>query len=652
MKRLWKLLGILVLMAFCVNMIIELASRKSAALLADYLIGRPLVFLVNTMLVLTIFLPVLFVRHKYFAAALAAVTGLAAGVINGVLLMFRTTPFTATDLKLVKYAAALLPTYLSWWQIIAGIGAVIVAAVLCILAWKKAPVDQKPVNLTHSACVAAMGMAAIWGVLNFAMMSGLVAVHFGNIGQAYMDYGFPYCFANSMFNTGISKPDDYDQEAVAELEEEELVPENPCSGDFERISGERYWQHISPITSEEYETPDIIMVQLESFFDPTLWKNNPTGKDPIPFFRYLMKEYPSGSLSVPSVGAGTANTEFECITGMNLDFFGPGEYPYKTVLQKKACESMAFIMRDLGYRTHAIHNNEGTFYDRHKVFAQLGFETFTPLEYMYETTKNPMGWCRDEVLVEEIFRALYSSPEQDFIYTISVQGHGKYPSFDYYCEQIHDMDLFVEKLIYQLAKRKKPAVAVLYGDHLPGFEWSQEEMTNGSLYQTQYVIWNNLGLPAEKRNLEAYQLTSHLLDLLHIHEGTMTRFHQHYLNGDHESEDEYLEAMKLLEYDILYGEQQVYDGKSPYEATELKMGILPIIQKKTVRDREQIIVRGENFNEYSKICVDGKPVETVFVGEDCLKADGVPREEGEEITVWQIGRDKVPLGMARKTGGT
>ena len=122
------------------------------------------------------------------------------------------------------------------------------------------------------------------------------------------------------------------------------------------------------------------------------------------------------------MGAGTANTEFECITGMNLDFFGPGEYPYKTILQKTVCESMAFDMKELGYTSHAIHNNEGTFYDRHKVFAQLGFDTFTPIEYMYDIKRNPTGWCEDEILVDEIVKTLDSTKKQDFIYAISVQG--------------------------------------------------------------------------------------------------------------------------------------------------------------------------------------------------------------------------------------
>ncbi len=505
----------------------------------------------------------------------------------------------------------------------------VLALAACVFVWRKAPADPQPVNLTQSACVAAIALAFIWGSLNLAMMSGLVAVRFGNIGQAYEDYGFPYCFANSVLNTGIAKPDEYDREVVAELEREALKPEELYS-------------------LESNKTPNVIMVQLESFFDPTLWQKNQEDKDPIPFFRYLVRDYPSGYLNVPSVGAGTANTEFECITGMNLDFFGPGEYPYKTVLQKTACESMAFTMRGLGYRAHAIHNNEGTFYDRHKVFAQLGFETFTPIEYMYQIERNPTGWCQDEVLVDEIFKALDSSVGQDFIYAISVQGHGKYPSFAYYCEQIHDMDRFIKKLVYQLARRREPTVLVLYGDHLPGFEWVPEEMKNRSLYQTQYVIWNNMGLPDVKYDLEAYQLTAHVLNLLNIHEGTMPRFHQHYMKKSSMEHEDYLEAMELLEYDILYGKREVYDGESPFEMTKLEMGILPIIQKETTCQSGEIVVRGENFNEYSVVCVDGKPVETEFVGAECLRADGELWEEGKEITVWQIGRDKVPLGMARR----
>lgn len=632
MKNLYKVLGQLFGIALSLNFIIELLSRKSLMILGAYLVKSPLVFLLNTLLLLIPFLVVFFTRRKMFVTTVLTTVILGVGIANGVLLVFRTTPFTAADLRLVKYAVSLLPTYLTWWQMILGAVAAGLAVFFCVWVWKKAPVEPEPVNWKESVCISAVSLALIWGGMTVSMMTGLVAVQFGNIGQAYQDYGFAYCFSNSVFNTGIPKPETYDKEVVAEIEEKDLLPSNSNS-----------WGQ---------KNPNIIMIQLESFFDPTKWDGNPVKEDPIPFFRFLKRAYPSGYISVPSVGAGTANTEFECITGMNLDFFGPGEYPYKTVLQKTVCESMAFNMKTLGYRTHAIHNNEGTFYDRHKVFSQLGFETFTPIEYMYSTKRTAMGWCKDGVLAEEINKALDSTLEPDFIYTISVQGHGKYPSFEYYCKQLREMDEFIKQLIISLNNRREPTVLVLYGDHLPSFEWSAEEMSNESLFQTEYVIWNNMNLEIENRDVEAYQLTSHVLNLLNIHEGTMIRFHQRWLNeGTMEQEADYQAAMKVLEYDILYGDREVYGGESPYKATKMEMGITPIIQRTTLHVGNQIIVFGENFNEYSRICVNGKVVDTPYIQERRLIAPDVPYKEGEEITVQQVGRDRIPLGTARKGPG-
>lgn len=99
-------------------------------------------------------------------------------------------------------------------------------------------------------------------------------------------------------------------------------------------------------------------------------------------------------MKVPSVGAGTANTEFEILTGMTLDYFGAGEYPYKTVLQDETCESMAYNLRELGYRTGVLHNNTGSFYSRNKVFANLGFDYFVSSEYMENLSYNPIGWAK------------------------------------------------------------------------------------------------------------------------------------------------------------------------------------------------------------------------------------------------------------------
>ena len=75
----------------------------------------------------------------------------------------------------------------------------------------------------------------------------------------------------------------------------------------------------------------------------------------MPVFTSLKDNYSSGYLLTPSFGAGTANTEFEVLTGMSMDYFGPGEYPYTTIMRETTSESAAYDLKDYGYATHAIH---------------------------------------------------------------------------------------------------------------------------------------------------------------------------------------------------------------------------------------------------------------------------------------------------------
>ena len=631
LKREAYWLGRSVMVSLLVNLFIESASRKSIFAAVGYLVLHPVIFLLNGLIVLLPYMLVFLTRRRYFIMVAVSAAWCCAGVVNGFLLTFRTTPFTAADLRLIKYALNMLTMYMTWWQIILAAAGIIGAVLACVWCYRKAPVIEEGLNLPVKVAVAAASLVLVIGTVSLAMGTGVLAIHFGNIGQAFRSYGFPYCFSVSLFHTGISKPKTYDVETMTQIERE--------------LSGEQAY------TSIRGQKPNVIMLQLESFFDPLQYRNYEFQNDPVPFFRYLKDKYPSGYLSVPSVGAGTANTEFECITAMNLDFFGPGEYPYKTVLQKTLCESVAFDLKELGYGAHAIHNNEGTFYDRHKVFSQLGFDTFTPIEYMYDVERNPTGWCKDKILIGEIEKNLNSTDGPDFIYTISVQGHGAYPDFEYYCSQVSEMDQFIQNLVFALNRRKEPTVLIMYGDHLPGFSWEAADMKNNSLLQTQYVVWNNLGLPIVHRTVEAYQLASYVLEMLDIHEGTMVRYHQGYLTGQIGDKQQYLDGMKLLEYDILYGKHDIYEGSSPFQATNLHMGIDPIEVTKVVYEEPDLLIFGENFNEYSKVFLGDKQLETTYVWPELILVRDVARDtyrkEKDTLSVKQVGKDKVPLGEAQ-----
>ena len=41
-----------------------------------------------------------------------------------------------------------------------------------------------------------------------------LATNYTNISEAYENYGFVYCFTNSIIDTGISEPDDYSEKSV------------------------------------------------------------------------------------------------------------------------------------------------------------------------------------------------------------------------------------------------------------------------------------------------------------------------------------------------------------------------------------------------------------------------------------------------------
>ena len=370
-----------------------------------------------------------------------------------------------------------------------------------------------------------------------------------------------------------------------------------------------------------------------------------------------MEEYTSGYYKVPSVGAGTANTEFESITGMSMHYFGPGEYPYKSILKETTCESAPYVLKELGYSTHAIHNNEANFYSRKSIFPNLGFDTFTSAEYMpEEDDKNSLGWTRDRVLTDEIIKCLDSTEDQpDYVYTISVQGHGAYPEepiledpeitvagaateeknnqWEYYVNEIHEMDEFVGELVAALEDYPEDVVLVMYGDHLPTMGLEVEDLENKYLFQTQYVMWDNFGLEKDDVNLAAYQMAAEVMDRVGIHEGTIFRYHQARRNTRNYQVD-----LETLQYDLLYGERYSYDGENPFKRTKMRLGLYDVtldgLELMSSVDYTYRIT-GTNFTPSSQVKLNGDWYDTVYVNPTTLIISGTELDDFDRLAVIQ-----------------
>lgn len=639
MKEIRKILSIkylnmfsvpLQMLAVCIGyFFIEAISRHSLWKAVDFMKERPLVFLYNAFLIFTTTLIVYLFRRRVFWRTILFIFWMGLGIINGVLLSNRVTPFTGPDLHLITDAFQIADRYLSPFFFVVVVTVAVLAVIGLIILFFKGPRYQGKMRYKLNIPLIAVGIAAFAGTTKLALEKRVLSNYFGNIAFAYEDYGYPYCLATTVFNTGIGFPRDYSEEAVENIvKSEESLPE----------TGEK--------------RPNILFLQLESFFDPELVEYPNISEDPIPNFRKLMQEYSSGYFKVPSVGAGTANTEFESITGMSMRYFGPGEYPYKSILKETTCESAAYVLKSLGYGTHAIHNNEANFYGRKNVFANLGFDSFTSEEYMSEQDDtNPNDWVRDHNLTKYILQAMESTEGPDYVYTISVQGHGDYPEepvlenpkitvsgassqaenykWEYYCNQIYEMDQFIKELTDELSKLDEDVVLVMYGDHLPTMGLTVTDVKNKYLFQTEYVIWDNMGLEKQDKNLAAYQMAAEVMDRVGIHEGNVFRFHQARRNTKNYQVD-----LEMLQYDILYGEKYVYGGKNPFERVKMHLGVedaqLDSIEK--ISDG-QYYIKGKNLTQSAFLEVNGELVAANFVDENTLLLLDTELKENDTVDI-------------------
>lgn len=617
-----KHIAFYIIVPVILGLVIESLNRKSLIAGVEYMVGSPLLFCFNTLIILLTLSFALFFKREIFVFVSVSAVWLLFGIANYIILHFRVTPFSAVDFTLIKSAISVSGHYFSMLNI-----AMVVVA-LCLIAFCLACLYRKAPYHKHrngkNIIVSFISVAVITIVIMFIKSSSTsvqaLSTNYTNISEAYENYGFVYCFTNSLIDTGIAKPDNYSEEEV------------------QSITGKLDNQKS---TVQENDKPNIIFIQLESFFDVDYVKGLKYKKDPLPVFHSLQENYTSGMLTVPTVGAGTVNTEFEVLTGIRQHDFGVCEYPYKTILKSVASESICHDLAKLGYKSHSVHNNDATFYGRNIVFSSLGFDTFTSMEYMNGVTENDNGWANDDILVDEIIKTLNSTKGADFTFGITVQSHGKYDvatdkeyplevsgapegmegQYTYYVNQIAEVDQMIGNLIDKLSERNEKTLLVLYGDHLPSLDISTDELENGDLYQTQYVTWNNYGLDKKDKDLTSYQLYPYILDLAGIHEGLVTKYHQ---QSDWQAAG-YTEGLTMLSYDLLYGENYAYNGINPFNNSALKMGT----DKISVTDVEEIpgvtddekayLVTGTGFTPYAQVYFDGSHLDTEWIDNSHLK---------------------------------
>lgn len=641
-----KYIGLMALAALAIYIYIEEFARLTTGPLEGirWAFSHPVVFLYNTLIIFATLTFALLFKRRRFVLLMISIVWFCIGTANGVILMNRMTPFTLYDLTNFTDGLTIATTYFSKIQIILFLVALGLGAAAIVLIFIR---SEKWKNIHYKKSIAAVliAVAAAGGSTVLLQSSGTISSFFGNLNYAYRDFGMPYCFISTSVSAGISRPKGYSDELIAEILEDKTAKGTDT---------------LLKEKDDSTDHPNIIVLQMESFTVAQDYANIEVSRDPTPVFNKLYKNYTSGSFEVPACGAGTANTEFEVLTGISAKFFGPGEYPYKGKLRKNVLESMAYVTRSHGYNTAALHDHRALFYNRNEVYANLGFNTFTSVEYMNNVSFTPTNWCKDRVLTGEIMEIMKSTKERDFLHVISVEGHGSYPTervfkkpytevtaddeetkwkYEYYLNECHEMDTFIGDLIDKIEESGEPTVMIIYGDHIPALDVKEENYKQDDLYTTRYVIWDNIGLPKQDRDICSYEGGAILLEDAGLeHEGIIFDYQQ---SNNRKDDSTYLDDQEALAYDMLYGKQYAYGGKEPYEPVAMKMGHKNISIRDLVKIGDRYYLRGENFTERSIISMDGKQLSTVYLSPTLLALnESIDPNDIDKLEVSQVDKSK------------
>lgn len=235
--------------------------------------------------------------------------------------------------------------------------------------------------------------------------------------------------------------------------------------------------------SNAVEKPNIVVIMSESYWDITKLNGINFSKN----IAENVHKYQKGELAPPVIGGGTANTEFEALTGMSLYFMSPGIIAYNAYLRTET-PSIVSVFKNNGYNTTAIHPNSGWFYNRDKVYSYFGFDSFLDVSSFDMKTQTKGPHISDDALTDKILDTLNSSDKPSFIFAVSMENHdpfnNKYDSYDVtvesdklsssekeivngYAQGIYDADQSLGKLINSLNKSKKPTLLYFFGDHAP-----------------------------------------------------------------------------------------------------------------------------------------------------------------------------------------
>ena len=508
-----------VLLAGCITLLALWCQPNALRRVASIFWHKPILIVLNALPVglLLLMFTCLF-RNVFFGAAVVNFGVCALSIANRIKIEVRDEPLFPRDFGLLKEAGSAIGNYDIQYPVkiiaVVVLLTLVLAALGLVIGCAPIPISKlrgwRGSLLGAAASLAALVLVTVTVLGSSSLYQQIGASNPYHLTVVFNETGFPYSFFHNFTTYLVDKPEGFNKAEAAAWE----TGDQPGQG----------------------KAVNVVMVMNEAFSDITDDAVFTYGEedDPLPNLHALREDAHaiSGHVVVPGFAGGTANTEFDVLTGIQTNALSATTTSAMRVVNRNL-DSLFRVFGGDGYHTSFFHPGDDWFYNRENVYRWLGAEETVFADEM-EDLQYKGRWVTDDYmagLIEQEFQETVAAGETLFHYTTTIQNHMAYTAEKYgegydfpavqtsaalsdevrtmlevYIEGVRDADAMLGRLRDYFAAQDEPVVLVFYGDHLPylgdnmlgyaelGMEVAiKEDDRQDPLcsYETPYVVWAN-----------------------------------------------------------------------------------------------------------------------------------------------------------------
>ncbi|WP_228063753.1 LTA synthase family protein [Streptococcus sp. 19428wC2_LYSM12] len=578
-------------MALVINYYLQLGVQDDSALLDKFIFEGATLYQILFFVVFYLLVYVLINRYVLSTLLLISFSTIIA-VANYLKESMRSEPLLITDFVWIQDTNLIL-SFVDKQYFVYLLGMIVLPIILYVVLRKRVLVNpifgKKRYRVLVFAALVTL-VVSVFAVFkteeNAKVIPGIPVVSKLNNWQDIEWFGFSvnaryksvaYVWTKQLTKKVMEKPDGYSQEAIDQIAQK-------YTDVAEKINRNR---------TENISNQTVIYILSESLANPAYVDGVSISQEVLPNIQLLKQDTTSGLMISDGYGGGTANMEFQSLTGLPFFNYSPSVSVLYTEVVPKMKVFPSISDHFASENRLVLHPSGANNYSRKNIYKRLGFERLIFASDTNETFKNQekVGVSMsDEAVYENILDNIDPSKNQ-FFSVITMQNHAPWSvgnpvevtasGQDFTAEENDKLteysrlltytDQATQKFIEALSNVDKNITVVFYGDHLPGFYPTKVFENNpDSKFETDYFIWSNHNtkkldqFPLVRSNDLTAELLQHTDSKVSPYYALLTFLLNQATIGNVDSDISIIQAqadLRMLQYDISLGKGYIQKNK-------------------------------------------------------------------------------------------